>query len=396
LRQSLGKPPVATIKLEASREGNRVVIRIADDGAGLDYPAIQTTVRKMRLSDRVDEMSDDELSQFIFYPGFSTRTEISEISGRGVGMDVVKENIQNLKGVIRVASEKGQGTTFTIRIPLTLAAVQALLFTVRGQTYAIALNEISEIIRLNPENILGPNQDALRLNDEVLSLFYMVDLLSAGKRDAESVPPGEYPITLVVETGGRRGLLVIDTIVGQKEIVIKSLGSHLRYVKGVSGATIMGDGSVIPILNIEELLWSQTTMLEDTQTDKKLIIEKPLNIMVVDDSVSIRQVVSRLMEDQGWKVRTAKDGIDALDRLNESRPDLIVLDIEMPRMNGYEFLGALKAQVGFEDIPVVMLTSRTATKHRDKAKALGAKGFIVKPYNDDEFVRLILKLTGSG
>ncbi len=394
LRQSLGKPSVATIKLEASREGSQVVIRIADDGAGLDYSAIQTTVRKMRLSGRVHELSADELSQFIFYPGFSTRQEISEISGRGVGMDVVKENIQNLKGVIRVASEKGQGTKFTIRIPLTLAAVQALLFTVGGQTYAIALNEIGEIIRLDPQNILGPNQDALRINDEVLPLFHMADLLSAGKRDAESVPPGEYPITLVVETGGRRGTLVIDTLVGQKEIVIKSLGSHLRYVKGVSGATIMGDGSVIPILNIAELLWSQTKMLKEPHTDKELILERPLNIMVVDDSVSIRQVVSRLMEDQGWKVLTAKDGIDALDRLSESRPDLIVLDIEMPRMNGYEFLAALKAQGGFEDIPVVMLTSRTATKHRDKAKALGAKGFVVKPYDDDEFVRLILKLTG--
>ena len=394
VRQSLGKPPVATIKLEASREGNLVVIRIADDGAGLDYSAIQTTVRKMRLSDRVDELSDDELSQFIFYPGFSTRTEISEISGRGVGMDVVKENIQNLKGVIRVASKKRRGTKFTIRIPLTLAAVQALLFTVRGQTYAIALNEISEIIRLNPKNILGSNRDAIRLDDKVLPLFHMKDLLSAGKRDVESTPPAEYPITLVIETGGRKGTLVIDTLVGQKEIVIKSLGSHLRYVKGVSGATIMGDGSVIPILNLEELLGSQTTMSEDTLTDKEFIIERPLNIMVVDDSVSIRQVVSRLMEDQGWRVITAKDGIDALDRLGESRPDLIVLDIEMPRMNGYEFLGALKAQAGFEDIPVVMLTSRTATKHRDKAKAMGAKGFIVKPYNDDEFVGLILKLTG--
>ena len=158
----------------------------------------------------------------------------------------------------------------------------------------------------------------------------------------------------------------------------------------------MGDGSVIPILNLEELLWCQMTMLEDTHVDKELIIERPLNIMVVDDSVSIRQVVSRLMEDQGWKVITAKDGIDALDKLSESRPDLVVLDIEMPRMNGYEFLGALKAQVGYEDIPVVMLTSRTATKHRDKAKALGAKGFIIKPYNDDEFVRLILNLTGRG
>jgi chemosensory pili system protein ChpA (sensor histidine kinase/response regulator) len=224
----------------------------------------------------------------------------------------------------------------------------------------------------------------------------MADLLSAEKRDADSVPSGDYPIALVVETGGRRGTLVIDSLVGQKEIVIKSLGSHLRYVKGVSGATIMGDGSVIPILNLDELLWSQPKMLKETHTDKELILEKPLNIMVVDDSVSIRQVVSRLMENQGWKVLAAKDGIDALDRLSESRPDLIVLDIEMPRMNGYEFLGALKARSGFEEVPVVMLTSRTATKHRDKAKALGAKGFIVKPYNDDEFVRLIIELTGRG
>ena len=396
LRLSLGKPSVATIKLEASREGNQVVIRIADDGAGLDYAAIQATVRKMRLSDRVDELSADELSQFIFYPGFSTRQEISEISGRGVGMDVVKENIQNIKGIIRVASEKGQGTMFTIRIPLTLAAVKALQFTVGGQSYAVALNEIGEIIRIDPENILGPNQDALRINDEVLPLFHMADLLSAEKRDADFVLSGDYPIALVVETGGRRGTLVIDSLVGQKEIVIKSLGSHLRYVKGVSGATIMGDGSVIPILNLDELLWSQPKMLKETHTDKELILERPLNIMVVDDSVSIRQVVSRLMEDQGWKVLTAKDGIDALDRLSESRPDLIVLDIEMPRMNGYEFLGALKAWSGFEKVPVVMLTSRTATKHRDKAKALGAKGFIVKPYNDDEFVRLIIELTGRG
>ena len=394
VRQSLGKPPTATIMLEAMREGNQVVIRISDDGAGLDYSAIRAMVSKMRLSDSVDEMSDDELSQFIFYPGFSTRKEIDEISGRGVGMDVVKENILNLKGLIRVASEKGQGTRFTIRIPLTLAAVQALLFAVRGQTYAIALNEISEIIRLDLNSILGTNQDAMRLKDEVLPLFHMADLLSVGKENAVSVPMGESSLTLVVETGGRRASLVIDSLVGQKEIVIKSLGSHLRYVKGVSGVTILGDGSVIPILNIEELLWSQTAMLDDPHADKELIVEKPLNIMVVDDSVSIRQVVSRLMEDQGWKVQTAKDGIEALDKLHESRPDLIVLDIEMPRMNGYEFLGAIKAQVEFEDIPVVMLTSRTATKHRDKAKAMGAKGFIVKPYNDDEFVRLISKLTG--
>jgi chemosensory pili system protein ChpA (sensor histidine kinase/response regulator) len=390
-RQTLGKPSVATVKMDAFREGNQVVIRIKDDGAGLDYHAIKTTVLRMQLSDNVEELSEDKLTRYIFYPGFSTRAKISEVSGRGVGMDVVKKNIQDLKGVIRVASEKGQGTQFTIRIPLTLASMKALLFTAGTQTFAIALNDIREIVHLNQENILGPSNDAIRLNDEVLPLFNMLEMLNAGPE-----MDSEYPVTLVVESGGKRYALIIDSLVGQKEIVIKSLGSHLRYVKGISGATIMGDGSVVPILNIDEFIGSPTAAVEDVIESEGLMTESPLEIMVVDDSVSIRQVVSRLLESQGWKVKTAKDGIDALEKLRESRPDLIVLDIEMPRMNGYEFLGALKAQSGFEDIPVVMLTSRTAAKHRKKAEDLGAKGFVVKPYNDQEFIRLIHRLTGSG
>ena len=158
----------------------------------------------------------------------------------------------------------------------------------------------------------------------------------------------------------------------------------------------MGDGSVVPILNLDEFVGLQTSANEESAADERLVIQRPLEIMVVDDSVSIRQVVSRLMEDQGWKVQTAKDGIEAMEKLRDSRPDLIVLDIEMPRMNGYELLGALKIQSGCEDIPVVMLTSRTAAKHRQKAIALGARSFMVKPYNDDEFIRLIHQLTGRG
>jgi chemosensory pili system protein ChpA (sensor histidine kinase/response regulator) len=391
LRQTLGKPSVATVKLDASREGNQVVIRIMDDGAGLDYHAIKATALRMQLSDNVEELSEEKLTRYIFYPGFSTRTKISEVSGRGVGMDVVKKNIQDLKGVIRVDAKKGIGTQFTIRIPLTLASMKALLFTAGTQTYAIALNDIREIIHLDPESILGPSNDAIRLKDEVLPLFNMLELLNA-----ESEPISEYPVTLVLESGGKRYALVIDSLVGQKDIVIKSLGAHLRYVKGISGATIMGDGSVVPILNIDEFVESPSAAAEDAVESVGLMTESPLEIMVVDDSVSIRQVVSRLMENQGWKVRTAKDGIDALEKLRESRPHLIVLDIEMPRMNGYEFLGALKAQTGYADIPVVMLTSRTAAKHRKKAEDLGAKGFVVKPYNDDEFIRLIHRLTGKG
>jgi len=403
LRQALGKTPVGTIRLSASREGNQVVIRITDDGAGLNYPAIRETAKKLRLTDKADEMSEEELAMFIFYPGFSTRGKISEVSGRGVGMDVVKQNIQDLKGTIRIASWKDKGSRFTIRIPLTLAVIRALLFTVRGQVFALALNEIKEIVRVDPGHITGRIEQVVRLGDEVLPLYYLGKILNSGKRDVDgeiSSSGEQRPVVLVVETGEKRVALVIDNLVGQREIVIKSTGSHLRYVKGISGVTIMGDGSVVPILNLDELLRIKTVVSEDFRSfqnfgslDQMPVSEKPLQIMVVDDSVSIRQVVSRLMEEQGWRVQTAKDGIDALEKLRDFRPDLIVLDIEMPRMNGYEFLSAIRVQPVFQGIPVVMLTSRTTSKHRDKAVALGAKGFIAKPYNDDDFVNLILRLT---
>jgi len=393
LRQTLKKPSVATLKLDASREGNHVVIRIADDGTGLNYKAIRASIRKMGLSDRVDEMSEEELTPFIFYPGLSTRHKISQVSGRGVGMDVVKENIHHLKGSIQIASEKGNGTQFSIRIPLTLAAVKALLFTVGGQEYAIALNEINKITRLTPENYLGKQKDTVRIDDELLPLFRMSKMLNNPEKNKESGSESEHPITLVFESGGRRGVVTIDSLKGQREIVIKSLGSHLRYVKGISGVTIKGDGSLVPIMNLEEFFWGKTDDSAVLISDEGLMKAMPMEIMVVDDSVSVRKVVSRLMEDQGWKVQTAKDGLNALEKLRESKPDLIVLDIEMPRMNGYEFLGALKTQPAYQDIPVVMLTSRNAAKHRDKAKALGAKGFMIKPYNDDEFINLILQLT---
>lgn len=395
MRQELEKPAVATVNLDASREGNQVVIRVADDGAGLNYPAIRKTAQRMQLAERVDAVSEDKLAGLIFYPGFSTRGKISEVSGRGVGMDVVKENIENLKGTVKVASKKGKGTQFTIRIPLTMAAVRALLFKAGGQVFAIALNEINEIFRLNPDNILKPHGDAVRIGEEVLPLFQMTKILNTEEKDSQTESTSEQPVTLVVASGDKRGAVVVDSLVSQQEIVIKSLGSHLRYVKGISGATIMGDGSVVPILNIEEFFWAGTTESEQVVSEGRLMLEEPLEILVVDDSVSIRQVVSRLLEDQGWGVKTAKDGINALEKLRESRPDLIILDIEMPRMNGFELLGALKAQPEYQDIPVAMLTSRNAAKHRDKAKALGANGFVVKPYNDEKFISLILELTAE-
>jgi chemosensory pili system protein ChpA (sensor histidine kinase/response regulator) len=216
--------------------------------------------------------------------------------------------------------------------------------------------------------------------------------------------PKNDPLVLIINSAGRRNVLVIDHLISQREIVIKSTGSHLRYVKGISGVTIMGDGRVVPILNIDALLLGTKSIVAETvPSDFSTFFDsgggqspaKSLEIMIVDDSVSIRQVVSRLIEAQGWRVQTAKDGIDALEKLRDLHPDLIILDIEMPRMNGYEFINALKAHPGYGDIPVIMLTSRTAAKHREKATSLGVKGFIVKPYNDDDFINLITEVTNS-
>ena len=397
IRQAAGKPLIGTIRLAASREGNQVVIRITDDGAGLDYEAIRKTLRRAKLSEQPDRMTDEELASFIFQPGFSSREQVSKLSGRGVGMDVVRENIHELKGGVRVASWKGKGTRFTIRIPLTLAAVRALLFTVGGQTFAIALNEVREIIRISQSRITSQLEDVVRIGDEVLPLRHLATLLNTDRNHPRPTGTGDaaYPLIIVLESGGIRGAMVIESLVGQKEIVIKSTGSHLRYVRGIAGTTIMGDGSVVPILNVEELLHTEDSLTEPATPVTDGGIESSLEIMVVDDSVSIRQVVSRLVEDQGWKVQTAKDGIEALECLRDRQPDLIVLDIEMPRMNGYEFLNAVKAQTAYRHIPVVVLTSRATMKHRDKALSLGARGFLVKPYDDDEFIDLVLNLTSG-
>jgi len=394
VRKEKGKPPMAVIRLEASREGNQVVIRISDDGAGLDYRAIRKKARKAGLLDENSDIAEEELAALIFRPGFSTKDSISEVSGRGVGMDVVRENIQSLKGNVRVHSWKDKGTRFTIRIPLTLAAIRALLFAVGGRTYAIALNEIREIIRADAQNMIKVPKRAIRVGNELLPITCLREYLFPGASETEQ---SHTPIVLVTECGGKAEALEIDALLGQQEIVIKGTGTHLRHVRGISGVTIVGDGTVVPILNIPELLGMEadTGSMRGSPAEAPAPgTENPLNVMVVDDSISIRQVVSRLMEDQGWKVKTAKDGLDALEKLGEGKPDIIILDIEMPRMNGYEFLGALSAEPEYRGIPVVMLTSRATAKHQDRAIGLGAKGFMVKPYNDNEFIDLVLKLTG--
>jgi chemosensory pili system protein ChpA (sensor histidine kinase/response regulator) len=396
VRRKIGKPPTALIHLTASREGNQVVIRMTDDGGGLNYEGIRRKAIRGGFIREGSIISKKDLAALIFKPGLSTCDTISEVSGRGVGMDVVRENVQDLKGTVQVLSQESKGTQFIIRIPLTLAAVRALLFTLGPQIFAVALSEIREIVRASSDNLIRGPQDAVIIGNEILPLHPLRHLLHITGGSDES----PSPIVLVVEAGGKREALEIDAIVGQQEIVIKNTGSHLRYIKGISGVTIIGDGGVVPILNVSELISGEAGVSGAIEGgaadfDAMTVREKPLSILVVDDSISIRQVISRLMEDQGWAVRTAKDGLDALDKLKEGRSDLIILDIEMPRMNGYELLGTLSEDPDFQNIPVVMLTSRATAKHRDKALSLGAKGFMGKPFKNDEFIDLIIQLTRS-
>jgi len=394
-RQELNKPVVGAIKVWAAREGNQVVIRVADDGAGINYEKIKEIAEASDIYDNVKNMSNEELALMIFQPGFTTSESVTQMSGRGVGMDVVKENIESLKGSVAVRSVKDQGTQFTIRIPLTLAVAEALLFTLDSQPYAVSLNDVNEVYRTRSQEITGDMEGEVEIEGEIFPLFNLRKLMQRGP--SEDVPAHERKetIVLLLNAGGKKISVAIEKMIGKREIVIKSLGSHLKHVKGISGATILGDGQVVPILNIEELIGGETVLTDGSDDDFQPITGKPLEILIVDDSVSVRQVVVRLMESQGWKTQTAKDGVEALERIRENRPDLIVLDIEMPRMNGYEFLNAIKVQPQFKNTPVVMLTSRATSKHREKAMSLGARGFVVKPYRDDEFIEIVMKLTGE-
>ncbi|WP_300673712.1 response regulator [Desulfoluna sp.] len=392
-RKEAGKPETGVIVVSASREGNQVLIRIRDDGAGLNFGAIRQKAGQIPGVDAA-ALSDDDLVPLIFTPGFSSREEITETSGRGVGMDVVKTNIEELKGSVRISSpEVGNGTVLLVRIPLTLAVTRAILCTAGGQTFAVPLNEISDILRVYPENMIYEPMESVRVGDEVFPLFHLSRSLGLADAASSRNGVGESPVVLKVVSAERTAAFAVDTLLGQREIVIKSLGSHLQYVKGISGATVMGDGSLVPILNVSELFDDDAeTSLPAARTGAGRT-ESPLEILVVDDSVSVRQVVVRLLEEQGWKTTSARDGVEALEKLAIKTPDLIVLDVEMPRMNGYEFLGARRSHPAYRHIPVIMLTSRSTAKYRDKARDLGADGYVVKPFDNGEFLTLIQSLT---
>lgn len=386
-RAGTGKPAIATITIAGEREGHHVVVRYSDDGRGIDVNAIREKARES-MGDAVDAMDERTLVDLIFRSGFSTQKVVGQISGRGVGMDVVQQNIHDLQGSISVDTQAGQGTLFTIRVPLTLGITRSLLVAINDVTYGIALNEIQDIHRVERADIAGDGNSFQR-DGKTLPL-YNLPLLLGRQPGAEEEA---RPLILTIEADGTTTGIRIPRISGQKEVVLKGLGRHLRSVTGIAGAAVMGDGTVIPLLNMAELLAAYHRQAGPKPVRKKERTHA-LTIMIVDDSISIRRVMSRLVSSNGWIPVEAKDGQAAFEQLDAVRPDCILLDVEMPRMNGFEFL-ALKANLPeHRSIPVIMLTSRSSEKHRKKALALGASIFLNKPTKDEEFVEAVLKLTG--
>ena len=400
-RQKAGKAEQGTVTIRLSREGSEVVLDITDDGAGLNVDAIRKKAEKQGLLRPGAKISDDDVMQFILESGFSTAEEITQTAGRGVGMDVVFSEIKQLGGSLVIGSEKGKGARFTIRLPFTLAITQALMVTVAEETFAIPLPTIEGIVRVPRKDILRYFQDdkpTFSYGGDEYSLQHLSALLGMGiptfPEDLDTIP------VLLVKAGDHSSALVTEGMQGSREIVVKSVGPQISSIRGISGATLLGDGSILLILDAAGLVRAaaqaaaQGAMIDAGEREEAKEDERTL-AMVVDDSITVRRVTQRLLERYGMRVITAKDGVDALSVLQESIPDVMLLDIEMPRMDGFELASHMRNDDRLVDIPIIMITSRTGEKHRSRAMEIGVNRYLGKPYQEGELVEQIQSLVGK-
>ena len=395
-RRQAGKPEEGSIRIAVRREGSEVVLQVSDDGAGINRDAVRRRGIERGLLKPDQVIGDGDLDLLIFEPGFSTADEISRLAGRGVGMDVVASEVRQLGGSIDIASRPGEGTTFTLRLPQTLAVTQAVFVKIGETEYAVPIASVRGVGRIARDDLASADA-SYRYGGEDYVLHDLGALVGAPAVKAE----GHLQVPLLlVRSGDLRVAVAIDQVVGNREIVVKAGGPQLASVPGIFGATIMGDGRVVVILDIAPLVRRQATMPVDAAPAPAVAEPRrvPL-VMVVDDSITMRKVTGRVLERHSFEVATAKDGIDALERMADVIPDLMLLDIEMPRMDGYELATAMKADPRMRNVPIIMITSRTGEKHRQRAMDLGVERYLGKPYQEVELMRNVfelLKLERSG
>jgi chemosensory pili system protein ChpA (sensor histidine kinase/response regulator) len=391
-RLAAGKPEAGEIVVKLSQEGNEIILAMSDDGKGLDTVRIRARAEAMGLLQPGQAADEARLFDFIFQPGFSTATEVTQLAGRGVGMDVVKSEVGDIGGRIEIQSQLGQGTTFRLYLPLTLAVTQTLLVRVGAHLYAVPSTMIEQIKEMKEKGLA-----AVRDQGEVewQGIRYPFHFLPHLLGDTEAVPEAHRQYwVLLLRSGSQRVGILVDELKGNQEVVVKNIGAQLARVVGIAGATVLGDGKVVLILNPVALASRTTgssvhkavpTMLPPLLTE---VASLP-TVMVVDDSLTVRKITSRLLMREGYQVILAKDGVDALEQLAEVTPDVILSDIEMPRMDGFDLVRNIRADARLRSLPVIMITSRTADKHRNYALEIGANHYLGKPYDEVELLKLI-------
>jgi len=393
VRLAAGKPAQGKITLDLLREGGDIIFDIRDDGAGVPLDAVRRKAIKRGLLSPDSPVSDHDVLQFILQPGFSTAEKITQISGRGVGMDVVHEEVRQLGGSMSIDSVPGQGVHFRIRLPFTVSVNRALMVQCVDDQYAIPLNTIDGIVRVLPNELEGHyrlDPPTYEYAGQRYELCYLGELLKTSTRPkllGQSLP---LPV-LLVQCNERHIAVQVDAMAGTREIVVKSLGAQFAAVQGVSGATILGDGRVVLILDLLAPIRAMQAHVPQRPAGQDVEAEpqRPLLVMVVDDSVTVRKVTSRLLERHGMNVLTAKDGVDAMLLLEEHMPDLMLLDIEMPRMDGFEVATQIRNDERLQHLPIIMITSRTGQKHRDRAMAIGVNDYLGKPYQESVLLESI-------
>lgn len=390
-----GKPETGQIVITVRQEGNEVVIALSDDGAGLNLERIRQKALEKGLLDPGQTVSDTQAMQFIFSQGFSTASEVTQVSGRGVGMDVVRNEINALGGRVEIASKQDQGTTFTLYLPLTLAVAQVVLVQAAGRTYAVPSAMVESVQEVKPADLAAYYQSReVQALGNVYPFHYLPQMLGDNEAEPE---PKRYNTVLLLRKGPQRVAVHVDELSGNREVVVKNVGPQLAKVPGVEGATVLGDGNVGLIINPVQLLPREQLFRGHTKPEPApapAVAQKPVTpiVMVVDDSLTVRKITSRVLSREGFQVITAKDGVDALEQLQETIPDVMLVDIEMPRMDGFDLTKNVRANPRTANVPIIMITSRTAEKHRSYAKELGVNIYLGKPYQEDDLLRHITSL----
>ena len=391
-RQEAGKPATGRITIRLHREGSEMVIDVADDGRGLDVDAIRRKAYELDLLQAGSKVNDEEIMSLILTPGFTTAGTVTQSAGRGVGMDVVANEVKKLGGSLRISSVTGQGTNFTVRLPFTLAITQALIVRTGDEVYALPLPSVEGVARIpraELENLLSQSEPSYQYGEQTYKFRHLGMYLGG---QAASLPKDEPFIPVIlVRAGEYSAALLTDEMISSREIVVKTVGPQLASIRGISGATILGDGRIVLILDIAALVRTGAPVVEVRKAAPAPVDDRPL-AMVVDDSITVRRVTERFLQRNGLRVVTAKDGLDAISVMAESKPDIILLDIEMPRMDGYEFASHVRNDPRVADVPIIMVTSRVGDKHRARAIELGVNDYLGKPYQDSQLLDAIARL----